>query len=121
MGFADFEMLIMIPRTKIVEDQQKNLKINNWKCYWMKTYTKDKLNWLLHQTMHFAKPERYWNDLKIRKLTPKGLLRQIVTGDEKWIHYDNSKRKAACIKPGEPGTSIPKRNIYGLKVMVGSE
>jgi len=29
IGFTDFEMV----RTKIMEDQQKNLKIKNWKYY----------------------------------------------------------------------------------------
>ena len=32
----------------------------------------------------------------------KSLLHLIVTGDEKWIHYDNPKRKKSYVKPGQP-------------------
>jgi len=37
----------------------------------------------------------------------KKFLYQIVTNDEKWIYYDNSKRKKSSIGPGQ-STSIPK-------------
>ena len=46
------------------------------------------------------------------------ILHRIVTGDEKWIHYDNPKRLKAWVKAGEPGPSTPKRNIHGSKVML---
>jgi len=39
-------------------------------------------------------------------------LYQIVTDDEKWIYYDNPKRKKSWIDPGQPSTLTPKRNIY---------
>jgi len=44
----------------------------------------------------------------------KGFLHRIVTGDEKWIYFDNSKRrKTIC----QPSTSTPKRNIQaGFKL-----
>lgn len=45
-------------------------------------------------------------------------MHRIVTGDEKWVHYDNPKRKKAWVKPGEPGPSQPKRNIHDSKVML---
>ena len=48
----------------------------------------------------------------------KGFLHRIVTGDEKWIYYENPKRKKAWVKPGEPGLSQPKRNIQCAKVML---
>jgi len=41
-----------------------------------------------------------------------------VTGDEKWIHYDNPKGKKSWVKPGQPSTSMAKPNIHGLKVML---
>ncbi|GJQ75795.1 hypothetical protein Trydic_g17865 [Trypoxylus dichotomus] len=41
-------------------------------------------------------------------------LHRIITGDEKWIHYD----KLAWVKLGEPDPSKPKRNIHGLKVIL---
>jgi len=38
-------------------------------------------------------------------------LYQIVTGDKKWIYYDNPKREKSWIGPGQSSTSILKRNI----------
>lgn len=48
----------------------------------------------------------------------KGFLHQIVTGDEKWIHYDNPKRRKSWVKPGQPSTSTAKSNIHGSKLML---
>ncbi|KAG5315562.1 MOS1T transposase, partial [Pseudoatta argentina] len=35
---------------------------------------------------------------------------RIVTGDEKWIHYDNPKRRKSWGKPGHASTSSAKPN-----------
>ena len=43
---------------------------------------------------------------------------RIVTGDGKWIHYDNPKRKKSYVKPGQPAKSTAKPNIHGAKVMI---
>ena len=48
----------------------------------------------------------------------KGFLHRIVTGDEKWIYYDNPKHLKAWVMPGEPGPSTPKRNIHASKIML---
>ncbi|KAG5308538.1 FA32A protein, partial [Pseudoatta argentina] len=39
-------------------------------------------------------------------------LHRIVTGDEKWIHYDNPKRRQSWGKPGHASTSSAKPNIH---------
>ena len=39
-------------------------------------------------------------------------------GDEKWIHYDNPKRKKLYVKPCQPAKSMAKPNIHGAKVML---
>jgi len=57
-------------------------------------------------------------ELLLQRQKRKGFLHRIITGDEKWIHYDNPKRKYAWVKPGEPGPSTPKQNIHGSKVML---
>jgi len=41
----------------------------------------------------------------------------IVTGDEKWIHYDPKKRNSWG-PPGYASTSIVKPNIHGKKLML---
>ena len=40
---------------------------------------------------------------------------RIVTGYEKWIYFDNPKRKKSWADPGQPWTSQPVRNIHGKK------
>lgn len=48
----------------------------------------------------------------------KPFLHRIVTGDEKWISYDNPVRKKSWVDRGQPSTSTAKPNIYGPKVML---
>jgi len=48
----------------------------------------------------------------------KGFLHRIVTGDEKWVHYDNPKRRKSCGVPGHASMSTAKPNIHGSKVML---
>ena len=47
-----------------------------------------------------------------------GFLYRIVTGYEKWIHYDNPKRKKSWGPPGLASTSTAKPNIHGRKTLV---
>jgi len=47
----------------------------------------------------------------------KGFLHRIVTGDEKWIHYDNPKRRKSWVMPGQSLTSTAKPNIHGPKLI----
>ena len=48
----------------------------------------------------------------------KGFLHRIVTGDEKWIRYDNPKRRKSWGEPGHASTSTAKPNIHGKKLML---
>ena len=48
----------------------------------------------------------------------KKFLYQIVTGDEKWIYYNNLKHKKSWINPGQPSTSTPKHNIHKNKILL---
>jgi len=48
----------------------------------------------------------------------KDFLHRIVTGDEKWIYYDNPKRIKSCNKPSHASTSTAKPNIHGSKLML---
>jgi len=57
----------------------------------------------------------------IQRQQRKGFLHRIVTGDEKWIFYDNLKKKIYYAKPGQSllSTSIStsRPNIHGSKIM----
>ncbi|UYV61167.1 SETMAR [Cordylochernes scorpioides] len=57
-------------------------------------------------------------ELLLKRQNRKGFLHRIVTGDEKWIHYDNPKRRKSSVKPGHASTSTAKSNIHGKKLML---
>ena len=48
----------------------------------------------------------------------KGFLHRILTGDEKWVHYVNPKRRKSWAMPGHASTSTAKPNNHGDKVML---
>ncbi|UYV83948.1 SETMAR [Cordylochernes scorpioides] len=58
-------------------------------------------------------------ELLLKRQNRKGFfLHRIVTGDEKWIHYDNPKRRKSWGKPGHASASTAKLNIHGKKLML---
>lgn len=48
----------------------------------------------------------------------KSFLWQIVTGDEKWVYYDNPKRKKHWVNSGQSISSTPQSNIHGKKLLL---
>ena len=49
----------------------------------------------------------------------KSFLHRIVTGDEKWIYFENPKHKRSWVTPGdESSTSTARSNRYGRKTML---
>lgn len=54
----------------------------------------------------------------LKRQKRKGFLNRIVTGDEKWIKYDNPKRRATYGYPGHASTSTARPNIHAEKVML---
>jgi [histone H3]-lysine36 N-dimethyltransferase SETMAR len=48
----------------------------------------------------------------------KSFLHRIVTGDEKWIYFENPKRKGSWVSRGEQSTSTARPNRYGRKTML---
>ena len=75
--------------------------------------------WLPHELTENAIANRYNICFSLlARQRKKSFLWRIVTGDEKWIYYDNPKRRKSWVSPGEPSTSTPKRNIHCHKVML---
>ena len=76
-------------------------------------YIQKQGNWMPHE----LKPrdvERPFcmSEMLLERHKKKSFLHRIVTGDKKWIHYDNPKRKKSYVKPDQPGTSTTKPNIH---------
>ena len=54
----------------------------------------------------------------LQKENRKGFLHRIVTGDEKWVDYNNSKRRKSWRMPGHASTPSARPNIHVAKVML---
>ena len=60
----------------------------------------------------------FTREMPLARHKRKGFLDRIVTGNEKWIHYDNPKKKKSWGPPGHASTSTAKWNIHGKKLML---
>ena len=85
------------------------------------------------KAMEMIQKQRNWDqnelkprDVKRRSFTCEQLLQRqirkrflyrIVIGDEKWIHYDNPKRRKSWGMSGHASTSTTRPNIYGAKLV----
>ena len=76
-------------------------------------------NWIPHELKPRDVERRFcMSEILLESHKKKLFLHRIVTGDEKWIHYDNPKRKKSHVKPSQPAISTAKPNIHGAKVML---
>ena len=57
-------------------------------------------------------------EMLLARYKRKSFLHRIVTGDEKWIYFENPKRKRSWVATGEPPTSTTRPNRYGRKTML---
>ncbi|GFW92027.1 mariner Mos1 transposase [Trichonephila clavipes] len=48
----------------------------------------------------------------------KSYLHRIVTGDEKWIYFENPKRNQSYVDPGQPSKSTARPNRFSRKTML---
>lgn len=76
-------------------------------------------NWVPYELKPRDVERRFcMSEMLLERHKKKSFLHRIVTGDEKWIYYENSQRKKSYVKPGQPAKSTPKRNIHCAKVML---
>jgi len=52
------------------------------------------------------------------KFGEKDFLHKIITGNEKWILYNNLKRRKSWVDSGQPSISSPKPNIHAKKILL---
>lgn len=76
-------------------------------------------NWVPYELKPRDVERRFFTcEQLLQRQKRKGFLHRIVTGDEKWIHYDNPKRKKSWGHRGHASTSTAKPNIHGSKIML---
>ena len=74
--------------------------------------------WILHELNERQQENRKTTcEMLLAKYKKKSFLHRIVTGDEKWIYFENLKRKRS-LTLGEPSTSTARPNRYGRKTML---
>jgi len=76
-------------------------------------------NWVPYELKPRNVERRFFTcEMLLARHKRKGFLHRIVTGDEKWIHYDNPKKRKSWGPPGHASTSTAKPNIHGKKLML---
>lgn len=76
-------------------------------------------NWVPYELKPRHVERRFcMSEILLERHKKKSFLHRIVTDDEKWIYYNNPKRKKLYLKPGQPGTSTRKPNMHGAKLMI---
>lgn len=75
--------------------------------------------WVPHELNERQQENRITTcEMLLARYKRKSFLPQIVTGDKKWIYFENPKRKRSWITPCEPSTSTARPNRYGRKTML---
>jgi len=57
-------------------------------------------------------------EILLQRHKKKQFLYRIITGDEKWVYFDNPKRKKSWVDPGQPSVSQAVRTIHGNKALL---
>lgn len=75
--------------------------------------------WAPHELTDDQKKKRFSIcKMLILKQKDEDFLNRIITGDEKWVMYDNSSRKRQWLSPRQRHIVTTKPNIHGKKVML---
>ena len=72
--------------------------------------------WVLHE-LNDRQMERRQNKFCLPD-KKESFLHRIVAGDEKWIYFQNPKRKKSCVDSAQPSTSFSRPNRFGRKTML---
>ena len=89
------------------------------KCLKAAGYIQKQGNWVSHELKPRDVERRFcMSEMLLERHKKKSFLHRIVTGDVKWIHYDNPKRRKSYVKSGQPAKSTAKPNIHSAKVIL---
>lgn len=72
--------------------------------------------WVLHElTERQMENRKTTPDILLLRYERKCFLHRIVTGDEKWMQFENPKRENSWLPPAEASTSTERPNRFGKK------
>ena len=98
---------------------------NNWvflKPISMRLHAMEKIQkigkWLPHELNRQMERRQNTCWILLARQKRKSFLHRIVTGDEQWIYFQNSKRKKSWVDPAQPSTSSFQPNRFGRKTML---
>ncbi|GFV57640.1 mariner Mos1 transposase [Trichonephila clavipes] len=75
--------------------------------------------WVLHElTDRQQENQKIVCEMLLARYKRKLCLHRIVTGDEKWIYFGNSKCNRSYVDPGQPSKSTARTNRFGRKTML---
>ena len=74
--------------------------------------------WVPHELNDRQMERRQNTQILFARQKRKSFLHRIVTGDEKWIYFQNPKRKKSWVDPAQPSTSSSRSNRFGRKTML---
>ena len=74
--------------------------------------------WFSHELNERQQENRKHLRMLLTRYKRKSFLHRIVTGDEKWIYFENPKRKRSWVTPSKPARSTARPNHYGRKTML---
>ena len=75
--------------------------------------------WVPHELKEIHLTQRISTcDLLFKRNQDESFLKRIVTGDEKWVVYNNTERKRSWSKHGEPSQPTSKPELHQKKVML---
>ena len=92
----------------------------HWKTYKKQLGYVNKLDiWVSHKLNEIQLTKRISIcDSLLKRNETDPILKRIITGDEKWVVYDNVVRKRSWSKRDEPAQSSSKADIHQKKVML---
>ena len=97
----------------------KNVESNSSSNFQTLGFIRKQGNWVPHELKPRDVERRFcMSEMLPERHKKNSFLHRVVTDDEKWIHYDNHKRKKSYVKHGQPSTSTAKPNIHGAKIML---
>lgn len=123
-SFEDAELQALLDEDDTQTQQQLAEQLNvNQEAISKRLHAMGKIHkagkWVPHQLNDRQMENRkVTSQLLLDRHNRKDFVYRIVTGDEKWIYYDNPKRKKSWVDRGQPSTSTARPNRFGKKTML---